>query len=535
MAEAKTILIVDDDLQVLHSLEKLFTKQGYHVVVAQNPVLALEEIERSNFNLVIIDIRLPQLNGVETVRRIRSMSREQKKADIPVVFITGYSDMDVHEETSHYGKLVKKPFDLDFFLGVVREAIAQRRVVVTGIGVIAPNGIGKDAFWEANVAGRSGICPLTHFDTSLLESKIAGAIYSFLPEQFLDPLAVRRTDRFVHLGLAAAKLALSDARLDCASLDQQRIGTIIGSGLGGCIFHEEQIELAYVKGYNRLHPLAVPKITPNALPGHISIEFGLKGPAMAISTACASSTNAIGEAYRKIRNNEIDAALTGGAEAPLTPVTFSAYCALRVLSKRNDAPKEASRPFDKTRDGFVIAEGAAILVLELLEHALKRGAHIYAEIIGYAANSGAHHMVMPLEDGSDVAQLIKKTLDDARIEPTDIDYINAHGTSTHLNDKAETNAIKIAFGGYAYQVPISSTKSMTGHSIGASGAIEAAACSLAIHHGIIPPTINYRYKDPECDLDYVPNESRRKELEYVLSNSFGFGSANACLVFKKFR
>lgn len=531
----KSILVIDDDPSVLKSLERLFKKEGYEVSCASSGREALEWTAKQDFDLVIVDIRMPDIDGVETTRKIKEIRSNQSKPDIPVVFITGYSDIVAIDRAKQYGEVVLKPFDLEDFLNRVKQQSAKRRVVITGLGIVAPNGIGKDEFWQANVKGTSGISRINHFDTSNLECKIAGSIYNFDPMKFLDPLTVRKTDRFVHLGLTAAKLALQDSKLDLEKEDPTRIGTIIGSGLGGVIFHEKQIELAYQKGFDRLNPLAVPKITPNAVPGHISIEFGLKGPNMAISTACASGTNAIGESFRKIQNNEMDIAFAGGAEAPLTPVTFSAYCALRILSKRNESPEEASRPFDRDRDGFVMSEGAAVLILELLEHAIKRNAHIYAEIVGYATQSGAHHMVMPLEDGTDVAEAMRLAINNAGLKPSDIDYINAHGTSTQLNDKAETKAIKLVFGEYAYRVPISSTKSMVGHSIGASGAIEAAVCCLTIENSIIPPTINYKNKDLECDLDYVPNRAREVKVKTVLSNSFGFGSCNACIVLKRYK
>jgi 3-oxoacyl-[acyl-carrier-protein] synthase II len=530
---SKSILVIDDDPSILKSLERLFKKEGYEVICASSGKEALEWIEKKDFNSVIVDIRMPDLDGIETVRKIKEIRHNQSKLDIPVMFITGYSDVVAIDKAKQYGQVLLKPFDLEEFLNRVKQQSAKRRVVITGLGIISPSGIGKNEFWEANIKGKSGISRINHFNTSNLECKIAGSIYNFEPTKFLDPLTVRKTDRFVHFGLTAAKLALIDSKLDLKKEDPKRIGTIIGSGLGGIIFHERQIELAYQKGFDRLNPLAVPKISPNAVPGHISIEFGFKGPNMAISTACASGTNAIGEAYRKIQNNEMDVAFAGGAEAPLTPVTFGAYCALRILSKRNDSPEEASRPFDRDRDGFVMSEGAAVLILELLEHALKRNAHIYAEIVGYATQSGAHHMVVPLGNGTDVAEVMRLAIDNAGLKPDDIDYINAHGTSTPLNDKAETRAVKIIFGDYAYKVPISSTKSMIGHSIGASGAIEAAVCCLTIENSIIPPTINYKNRDPDCDLDYVPNKARKAKIDIVLSNSFGFGSCNACIVLRK--
>jgi 3-oxoacyl-[acyl-carrier-protein] synthase II len=409
----------------------------------------------------------------------------------------------------------------------------KRRVVVTGLGIVAPNGIGKEAFWQANVKGLSGVSLIKHFDTSALPSKIAASIYDFDPAQFMAPAVVRRTDRFVHLGVAAARLALLDSGLNLGSEDPKRIGCIIGSGLGGVLFHEDQIKRGFEKGLDRLSPQCVPRITPNAVSGHIAIEFGLRGSNMTISAACASGTIALGEAFRKIQAGGIELAFAGGAEAPLTRFTFAAYCSLRALSRRNDAPQEASRPFDKDRDGMVLGEGAAILILEELSHALNRGAPIYAEVAGYGNNSGAYNMVMPVEDGSDVAQAMREAVQDAGLDLKDIHYINAHGTATQAGDQAETRAIKALFGEYARAIPISSTKSMIGHTIGAAGAIEAGVCCLAIQSGIIPPTINYRTRDPECDLDYVPNQARAARVKNVLSNSFGFGSCNACLALKR--
>lgn len=410
----------------------------------------------------------------------------------------------------------------------------KRRVAITALGVVSSIGLGKDEFWKANLAGCSGIGSIDSFDASLCSSKIGGQIKNFNPIDYLPQDVAKRTDRFVHLGLASAKMALDDSGLNLDQQDRDRIGVIIGSGLGGVLFHEEQILRGYQKGIHRLHPLCVPRITPNAVSSQVAIHFNLRGPNMVISNACASGTNAIGEAYRKIQNDEADLVFSGGAEAPLTEFTFGAYDALKVLSRRNNEPNAASRPFDRDRDGFVLAEGAAILILEELEHALNRNAHIYAEIIGYACNSGAYHMAIPDPSAMDVSRAMVGVLKDAAIKPEEIDYINAHGTSTALNDKTETKAIKEVFAHHAFRVPISSTKSMIGHSIGAAGAIEASACCLALENQLIPPTINYKNTDPECDLDYVPNEAREAKLKTVLSNSFGFGSNNVCLIFSKF-
>ncbi len=409
----------------------------------------------------------------------------------------------------------------------------KRRVVITGLGIVAPNGIGKDRFWKANIEGKSGIDKVTSFDVSVLDSQIAGEIKEFNPVDYFPFEVVKRVDRFVHLGLASAKMALEDSRLNLEKEDRSKIGVVVGSGLGGVIFHEEQMMAALQKGIDRIHPLSVPRVTPNAVASHIAIQFGLTGPNLVISTACASGSHAVGEGFRKIQYGELDLCLSGGAEAPVTQCTFGAYDALKVLSRRNNSPQEASRPFDKERDGFVLAEGAAILCLEELDHALARNAHIYAEIIGYASNSGAYNMVMPHPDGEDAARVMASALKDAKLNTKDINYINAHGTSTQANDKAETKAIKKVFGDDAYKIPVSSTKSMIGHSIGAAGAIEALVCALVVENNLIPPTINYKNKDLDCDLDFVPNETRNAKVKFALCNSFGFGSCNVSVVFGK--
>jgi 3-oxoacyl-[acyl-carrier-protein] synthase II len=330
-------------------------------------------------------------------------------------------------------------------------------------------------------------------------------------------------------------MAMQDSKLDLSIEDKNRIGVIIGSGLGGMLFHEEQMVAIFERGANRINPSSVPRISPNAVSSHIAIRYGLLGPNMVISTACASGSHAVGEAFRKIQWGDMDICVTGGVEATLTRLNFGAYCALRVLSKKNDVPEAASRPFDLKRDGFVIAEGGGGIILEELNHALQRNAPIYAEVTGYASNSGARHMVMPDVSGDDAARVMADALKDAGIDRKNVDYINAHATSTVQNDRAETKAIKTVFGEQAYKIPISSTKSMIGHSLGAAGGIEAVVCALAIKNNFIPPTINYKDKDPECDLDYVPHEGRRAQLKNVLSNSFGFGNCNACIAFSDFK
>ena len=412
--------------------------------------------------------------------------------------------------------------------------MSGRRVVITGLGVVAPNGIGKEEFWKANIEGRSGVDKITSFDVTHLESKIYAKVKDFEHLNYISKEEARRVDRFVHLGLASAKTALDDSKLDLEKEDRDRIGVIIGSGLGGILFHEDQMRVAYEKGAHRVNARSVPRISPNAVASHIAIQYNLMGPNMVISNACASGTFAVGEALRLIQSNDMDLCVSGGAEAPLTEFTFGGYCVLKVLSKRNGSPQEASRPFDKERDGFVLGEGSAALILEELAHALKRNAHIYAELIGYGSNSGAYHIVIPEPEGRDAAKTMRKALQDAKVKPEDIDYINAHGTSTTLNDKAETRAIKEVFGDYAYKIPVSSTKSMIGHTIGAAGAIEALVCALAIENNLIPPTINYKYPDPDCDLDYVPNQARKAGVDIALSNSFGFGNCNACLILKRY-
>ena len=405
------------------------------------------------------------------------------------------------------------------------------RVVVTGMGVIACNGEGVDAFWQANVEGRSGVSRIDAFDTKDFEPKVAGAVRGFDPAAYMPAATAVRVDRFVHFGLACADMALKQSGLPLAGTDTSRVGVIIGSGIGGALFHEEQMIVAYAKGIDRLNPASIPKITPNAVASQIAIRYGLKGQNLVISTACASGANGIGEAFRKIQYGELDACVTGGVEAPLSRFNFAAYCALRVLSKRADDPTKASRPFDGQRDGFVMGEGGAILVLEERERAIRRGAPILAELVGYGCNSGAHHMVMPAPEGDDAARVMAAAIQDAGGSP--IDYINAHATSTRANDAAETRAIKTVFGERARTIPISSTKSMIGHAIGAAGAIEAVVCVKALMEQYIPPTINLETPDPDCDLNYVPNVGTRADLKTVLSNSFGFGNCNVALVFRR--
>ncbi len=410
----------------------------------------------------------------------------------------------------------------------------RRRVVITGLGVVAPNGIGKDEFWRATIQGRSGVGLIENFDVSKLSSKIAAQVHDFDPLKYMSNMVAKKVDRFVHFGLASSRMALEDAGLDLDKGSKDRIGVCIGSVFGGILFHEEQMIAGIQKGLNRINPLTVPKVTSNAVTSYIAIEFNITGPNMVISTACASGTNAIGQAFKLIRDDESDIILSGGVEAPIVPITFGSFCNLRILSSRNDSPEEACRPYDKERDGFVLGEGGAVLILEELSHAIRRNAHIYAEIIGYGFNCGAYHMVLPEPEGKEAAKAMQAAIRDAEIKPHEIDYIGAYGNSTQPNDKAETKTIKTVFKGHAYSIPISSIKSMIGHTVGASGAIEAVSGALAIENNLIPPTINYKYPDPDCDLDYVPNKARKSRLNTILLNSFGVGNTNACIILKRF-
>lgn len=412
--------------------------------------------------------------------------------------------------------------------------MSERRVVVTGLGVISPIGKTLDEFWDSLSHGKGGIDRLTAFDVSPFTSKIGGEVKDFDAGRYMNPKKAKRMDRFCQLGVAAAGMALEDSGLDLEKEDTDRIGVYVGSGVGGLTTMEQQYKIMLERGPSRVSPLLIPMMIINLLPGQIAMLFGLKGPNLSIVTACATSNHSLGEALWCIRNGRADVMVAGGAEASTTELGLAGFCSMRALSTRNDHPEKACRPFDKERDGFIIAEGGAILILEELEHARKRGAKIYGEFAGYGASSDAHHLTAPAPGGEGAARCMKAALADAGISPPDVDYINAHGTSTPLNDKFETMAIKTVFGEYASKVPVSSTKSMSGHLLGAAGALEAAACLLAMRNQLIPPTINYEVPDPECDLDYVPNQAREAEIKVALSNSFGFGGHNASIVLKKF-
>ncbi len=409
----------------------------------------------------------------------------------------------------------------------------MRRVVVTGLGIVSPLGTGIERNWEAALHGTSGIGKVTRFDASDFPTKIAGEVKGFNPEDYVDRKDVKKMDRFIHFAIAGAKEAMTDANLQIKEDIAERTGVIMGAGLGGLESIERYHEALLEGGVRKISPFFIPMLIVNLAPGQISMIYGAKGPNLSITTACAASTHAIGEAYQAIRADEADVIIAGGSEATITPLGLGGFCAMRALSTRNDDPAKASRPFDSERDGFVMGEGSAILILEELEFARKRGAKIYAEVCGYAATADAHHITAPAPAGEGAARCMDLALKSGGIQPEEVDYINAHGTSTKYNDLFETMAIKTVFGDHAYKLAVSSTKSMMGHLLGAAGAAEAFFTVLAIKNGMIPPTINYETSDPDCDLDYVPNESRKREIKVALSNSFGFGGTNGVVIFKK--
>jgi 3-oxoacyl-[acyl-carrier-protein] synthase II len=407
-------------------------------------------------------------------------------------------------------------------------------VVVTGIGVVSPVGNDLQTFWSAICSGKSGIDRITLFDATEFPSKIAAEVKGLDFNQWVEPKEARRTDRAILLSIVAAKMAMTDAKVDMTREIPLRCGAIIGAGVGGIATLEAEIRKMVARGPGRVSPFLIPMMIPDMPAGRVSMEFGLKGPNFAVVSACASSGHSIGEAFLHIKSGNADMMVTGGTEAAIGPIAFAGFCNMGALSKRNEIPQKASSPFDKKRDGFVMGEGSTILVLESLEHALARKANIYCELIGYGASGDAYHLSAPDPDGEGAAAAMRLAIASAGIEPNAIDYINAHGTSTDLNDKIETAAIKKVFGDHARTVAISSTKSMTGHLLGSAGAVELAASILAIRDGIIPPTINYEDPDPECDLNYTPNTAVKRPVRYALSNSFGFGGHNACLVVGKY-
>ena len=410
----------------------------------------------------------------------------------------------------------------------------QRRVVVTGMGLVTPLGTGVEKNWKALIAGRSGIRRVSRFsNVEAYPSQIAGEVPDFSPADFIEPKEIKKMDLFIQYAVAAAAMAMTDSGLKIDAELAEQVGVIIGVGLCGIDTIETTKEAILQGGPRKISPFFIPKVISNLAPGQIAIRHGAKGINLTPTSACASGTHAIGEAYHMIRRGLQDAVITGGAESAITPLAVGGFAAMKALSTRNDEPERASRPFDRDRDGFVIAEGSGVLILEERERALQRGAKIYAEVVGYAANGDAHHITAPAPEGEGAARCMRLALKDAGLTPTDIDYINAHGTSTEYNDANETMAIKRVFGEQAAKLAVSSTKSMTGHLLGAAGAVEGVFSALTLHHGLIPPTINYDNPDPECDLDYVPNEARRADVKTVLSNSFGFGGTNACVIMRR--
>jgi 3-oxoacyl-[acyl-carrier-protein] synthase II len=411
-----------------------------------------------------------------------------------------------------------------------------RRVVITGIGVVTPLGNDLETFWTSLKEGKSGIGRITAFDISQYDCQIAGEVRNFDPKAFFkNPKDIRRTDRFVQLAMSASKMSIEDSGLDLEKVNRDRFGTIVSSGIGGLKTLEDQFKILLTKGPQRTSPFTIPMLISNMASGIISMEFGLRGPNMCIVTACATSNNSIGESWRIIKFGDADIFLAGGSEASIVEIGLAGFSSMRALSRRNEEPERASRPFDRDRDGFVMSEGAGVLVVEELEHAKKRGAKIYCELSGYGVSADAHHMTAPPEDGEGAARAMKIAIEHAKISSKDVDHINAHATSTGLGDIAETKAIKMVFGEEkAKKIPISATKSMTGHLLGGAGAVEMAACALSIRDGVVPPTINLEHPDELCDLDYVPNKAREQKVKVALNNSFGFGGHNATLVATKF-
>jgi 3-oxoacyl-[acyl-carrier-protein] synthase II len=411
----------------------------------------------------------------------------------------------------------------------------ERRVVITGIGVVTPIGLDTATFWQNLTRGVSGITRFDAFDSTDYDCKIAGEVKQFKPtDYFKNPKSAKRTDRFTQFAMAAAKMAVEDSGLDPSKVDPTRVGVMIGSGIGGLYSMEEEAKRLQTRGPTRVSPFTIAMMISNMASGIVSMEYGFAGPNMCIVTACATANNSLGEAWRIIKFGDADCFVAGGCEATITPLGISGFAAMKALSCRNDEPQKACRPFDKDRDGFIMGEGAGILVLEELEHAKRRGAPIYCELSGYGATADAYHMTAPLPEGEGAARAMTIAMRHAGVNPNEIDYINAHATSTPLGDICETKAIKLALGDAAKTTPVSSTKSMTGHLLGAAGGVEMAACALAIKHGIIPPTVNLDEADPECDLDYVPNVAREHKIKVAVNNSFGFGGHNATLLAKEF-
>ena len=412
-------------------------------------------------------------------------------------------------------------------------SLEKRRVVVTGIGLVSPVGIGVSATWEALLAGKSGIGPITRFDASEFPCRIAGEVEGFDPSNWIERKEIKKSDTFIHYAIAASQMAWDDAGLGESNVDPERLGVVIGSGIGGLPLIETTHKTLLERGPGRISPFFIPGLIVNLAAGHVSMRFKAKGPNSAPATACATGAHAIGDSFKIIERGDADIMFAGGAEAVIAPLAVGGFAAMKALSTRNDEPERASRPWDMERDGFVMGEGAGILILEEREAALRRGADIYCELSGYGMSSDAYHITSPCADGEGSARVMRVALQDAGIEPDQVDYINAHGTSTLPGDKAETLAVKTVFGQHASSIAMSSTKSMTGHLLGAAGGLEAGITAMAVRHGMMPPTINLDNPDPECDLDYVPHEAREKKIRNAISNSFGFGGTNASLVFSR--
>ena len=421
--------------------------------------------------------------------------------------------------------------------------VDSRRVVVTGLGALTPVGNTVEEFWSALTQGRSGIGPITKFDAEAktasgefqFPTRIAGEVRNFDELKYIDKNEARRLDPYLKYAMACSVMAMEDSGLDPGKVDSTRFGTLIGSGIGGIGTLLDSHKTLLDKGPDRVSPFFVPMLIINLASGLVSMRVGAKGPNSSVVTACATGYHAIGDAFKVIQRGAADVMIAGGAEAIIVPLTIAGFCAMKAMSTRNEEPQKASRPFDADRDGFVCGEGGGVLVLESLDHAVRRGARIYAEVVGYGMTGDAHHMTAPDPEGDGAARAMAGALADAGIAPTDVGYINAHGTSTPYNDKFETLAIKRVFGEHARRIAVSSTKSMTGHLLGAAGGVEAIATVLALHHGMLPPTINYETPDPDCDLDYVPNQARKQDVELALTNAFGFGGTNATLAFRKYR
>jgi 3-oxoacyl-[acyl-carrier-protein] synthase II len=410
----------------------------------------------------------------------------------------------------------------------------MNRVVITGIGAVTPIGIGKDEFWDSIIKGKSGVAPITRFNTDEFDTKIAAEVKDFEPRDYIDKREAKRMDRFTQYAVVSAKQAIEDSKIVLEEIDNKRAGVILGTGIGGMETFETEFNKLNKRGPNRVSPLFIPMMISNMATGQVSMALGLKGASMTITTACASGTHAIGESFRKIKYGELDMVVTGGSESSITPVSVAGFSSMKALSTRNEDYEKASRPFDKERDGFIMGEGAGVIILEELEHALKRGATIYAELVGYGATSDAFHITQPDPEALGATNSMKMAIEEAGIEYNEVGYINAHGTSTYFNDKLETLAIKNLFKDHAKDLNISSTKSMTGHLLGAAGGVEAIVSALALNTGKIPPTINLEVADEECDLNYTPNKMVERDINYALSNSLGFGGHNASLLFKKY-